>query len=51
MDTDMHVFWSLEAFVVELYICIEHLVGGLVVTLIGRPTFQHGLGAEIWFRG
>jgi hypothetical protein len=43
MDTDVHVFWSLEALVVELNVGIEHLIGSLVISFVGFPALEHGV--------
>lgn len=48
VDAEMHVGRALEAGVVELDVGIEHLVGGLVVALVGCPALEHGLGAEVY---
>ena len=44
----MHVGGALEAGVVELDVGVEHLVGGLVVALVGLPALEHRLGTEVW---
>lgn len=43
MNAKVHVRRSLEALVVKLDVCVEHLVGGLVVGLVGGPALQHVL--------
>jgi hypothetical protein len=47
VNTEMHVGRALKALVVELDVRIEHLVGRLVVFLVGGPAFQHVLRAEV----
>lgn len=47
MDTEMHVCGALKALVVELDVSVEHLIGCLVVVLVGGPALQHRFRAEV----
>ena len=47
MNAKVHIRWAFETLVVELDVCIEHLICCFVVLLVRSPALQHILRAEV----